>query len=73
MGVNVMMDLCFDPNLVLLYGKRRLRRLFWRVRAEIRRQIKSRSNKLHKKRFNFNYDHFSYSLNFDNGNFGFFC
>ncbi|GMN52648.1 hypothetical protein TIFTF001_021791 [Ficus carica] len=72
-GVHKVMELCFDPNnVVLVYGKRRLRRLFWRVRAHIRRQIKSH-NKLHNQRFSFSYDPFTYSLNFDNGNFGFFC
>ncbi|KAJ4832267.1 hypothetical protein Tsubulata_012211 [Turnera subulata] len=60
---------CFDPNVVALCGKRKLRSLFWRVRAEVRRHVKNRS----KKRFSFHYDPFSYSLNFDNGNFGFFC
>lgn len=52
------------------FGKRRLRSLFWRVRADIkRRQMKKARSKN-----NFNYDPFSYSLNFDNdANFGFFC
>ena len=64
-------EFCFDPHVVVLRGKRKLRRLFWRVRAEVRRQVKSRAKE--QKRFNFNYDPFSYALNFDNGNFGFFC
>ncbi|KAF8389542.1 hypothetical protein HHK36_024057 [Tetracentron sinense] len=59
----------FDPSLVFGSGKRRFRSLFWRVRAEIRRQVKGRS----KQRFNFNYDPFSYALNFDNGDSGFNC
>ncbi|PON87724.1 hypothetical protein TorRG33x02_164190 [Trema orientale] len=75
MGVVTLIELCFDPNVGLLYGKTRLRRVFWRVRAEIKRQVKSRRRRseLHKKSFGFNYDPFSYALNFDDGNFGFFC
>ncbi|KAK4572701.1 hypothetical protein RGQ29_030933 [Quercus rubra] len=65
-------EFCFDPNVVVLRGKRKLRSLFWRVRAEVRRQVKSHRAK-EQKRFSFNYDPFSYALNFDNGNFGFIC
>ncbi|KAI5581176.1 hypothetical protein POPTR_007G000801v4 [Populus trichocarpa] len=61
---------CVDSNRVVLCGKRKLRSLFWRVRAEIRRQVKSSKSK---QRLSFNYDPFSYALNFDDGNFGFFC
>ncbi|KAL2323932.1 hypothetical protein Fmac_022990 [Flemingia macrophylla] len=54
--------------LVVVHGKRRLRSLFWRVRADIRRQMKkARSNNNN----NFSYDPFSYSLNFDDGHFSF--
>lgn len=60
----------FDPSVVVVCGKRKLRSWFWRVRAGIRRQIRSSRSK---QRFSFNYDPFSYALNFDNGNFGFFC
>ncbi|KAM6545833.1 hypothetical protein CsatB_026569 [Cannabis sativa] len=75
MGVNLMLELCFDPNGVMVYGKRRLRKLFRRVRAQIKRHVNysRRSSKLHKKSFSFNYDPLSYALNFDDGNFGFFC
>ncbi|KAG7942702.1 hypothetical protein I3843_15G000700 [Carya illinoinensis] len=40
--------------------------LFWRVKVEVRRQVKARA-KQHK-RFSFHYDPFSYALNFDNEN-----
>ncbi|KAI6669994.1 hypothetical protein NL676_004879 [Syzygium grande] len=82
MGVANMTGLCLEASLVLLGGKRKLRSLFWRVRAEMKRQaLKNKSiiiwsrNKKKKKnqRFSFQYDPFSYALNFDNGNFGFFC
>ncbi|KAK8265066.1 hypothetical protein V6Z11_D12G153600 [Gossypium hirsutum] len=46
-----------------LCGKRKLRSLFWRVRAEIRRQVKGRTSK---QKFSFHFDPFSYALNFDN-------
>ncbi|KAG5241003.1 pyruvate carboxylase [Salix suchowensis] len=59
-----------DSNRLVLSGKRKLRSLFWRVRAEIRRQVK---NSKSKQRLSFHYDPFSYALNFDDGNFGFFC
>ncbi|KAL9378767.1 hypothetical protein Peur_030102 [Populus x canadensis] len=57
---------CVDSNRVVLCGKRKLRSLFWRIRAEIRRQVKSSKSK---QRLSFNYDPFSYALNFDDGNF----
>ncbi|KAK7270126.1 hypothetical protein RIF29_23045 [Crotalaria pallida] len=69
MGV---MCCCFEPRLALVHGKRKLRRLFRRVRADIKRKVKAQSTK---KNFNFNYDPLSYSLNFDDddGHFGLFC
>ncbi|KAK7343293.1 hypothetical protein VNO77_11931 [Canavalia gladiata] len=66
----VIMSCWCGPHAVVVHGKRRLRSLFWRVRANVKRQMKSRS---YNKNFNFHYDPFSYSLNFDDGNFGFFC
>ncbi|OMO98223.1 hypothetical protein CCACVL1_04290 [Corchorus capsularis] len=62
---------CFDPNGVVMCGKRKFRSLFWRIRAEIRRQMKAARTS--KQKFSFQYDPFSYALNFDNGNFGFLC
>lgn len=50
--------------------KRKIRRFFRLVRAEIGRQMAARSRR--KKNLSFHYDPFSYSLNFDDGNFGFF-
>ncbi|KAJ1436364.1 hypothetical protein SESBI_04396 [Sesbania bispinosa] len=60
----MMMSWCIEPRLVLVHGKRKVRSLFWKVRADVKRQMKARSMK---KNFNFNYDPFSYSLNFDDG------
>lgn len=57
------------PEVVWGKSKKKVRRLFWWVRAELRKLVKMR-----KKRFcSFHYDPLSYSLNFDDGNFGFFC
>ncbi|KAK5838217.1 hypothetical protein PVK06_006944 [Gossypium arboreum] len=67
MGV---VGLCFEPKMVVMQGKRKLRSMFLKVRAEIRRQMKVRTSK---HEFSFHYDPFSYALNFDNGNFGFVC
>ncbi|KAG4208998.1 hypothetical protein ERO13_A03G167650v2 [Gossypium hirsutum] len=67
MGV---VGLCFEPKMVVMQGKRKLRSKFLKVRAEIRRQMKVRTSK---HEFSFHYDPFSYALNFDNGNFGFVC
>lgn len=53
-------------------GQRRMRSLFWRLRAEMRRQVsKGRARK--RQRFSFRYDPLSYALNFDDGCYGFFC
>lgn len=61
-------SIILEPTtLVLCRGKRRCRSLYWRVRAEIRRQVKGRS----RTRFSFQYDPFSYALNFDDGGSGF--
>ncbi|CAD5193697.1 unnamed protein product [Musa acuminata subsp. burmannicoides] len=54
-----------EAGVALAGGKRRFRSLYWRLRAEIRRQLgKARESK---QRFSFHYDPFSYALNFDDG------
>ncbi|KAK9117812.1 hypothetical protein Scep_015905 [Stephania cephalantha] len=56
--------------------RRRVRSLFWRVRAEIRRQVKKKNNTSashHRRNFSFHYDPFSYALNFDNTCSAFLC
>ncbi|CAD5170835.1 hypothetical protein OPV22_007386 [Ensete ventricosum] len=58
-----------DAGVVLGGGKRRFKSLYWRLRAEIRRQLaKGRESK---QRFSFHYDPYSYALNFDDGCSGF--
>lgn len=61
---------CFEFESMAVHGKRRLRSLFWRVRAYMKRQMKKRACS---SKTNFNYDPLSYSLNFDDGKFLFFC
>lgn len=49
-------------------GKRGFRSLYWKLRAEIKRQVsKGRSQK---QRLSFHYDAFSYALNFDDASSG---
>lgn len=48
--------------------KKKLVSLYWKLRAEIRRQFGAR-----KQRFSFHYDPFSYALNFDDGCSAFLC
>ncbi|KAK7357941.1 hypothetical protein VNO80_17238 [Phaseolus coccineus] len=56
----------FEPRVVAVHCRRRLRSLFWRVRAYMKRQMKKKACS---SKTNFNYDPLSYSLNFDDGNF----
>ncbi|ERN03409.1 hypothetical protein AMTRI_Chr02g261860 [Amborella trichopoda] len=45
------------------YGKKWCRSLFWKVRAHVKKAMKSGSER----RLRFQYDAWSYSLNFDDG------
>lgn len=78
--MGVVENFCYyERSMAILRGKRKLRRLFWRVRAEIRRQMKDVLHHHHRRRrcscskLSFQYDSFSYALNFDNDSSGFFC
>ncbi|ESW14732.1 hypothetical protein PHAVU_007G012800 [Phaseolus vulgaris] len=64
----VMLCFCFEfePRVVAVHGRRRLRSLCWRVRAYVKRQMKKKACS---RKNNFNYDPLSYSLNFDDGSF----
>ncbi|KAH7663371.1 hypothetical protein IHE45_14G049400 [Dioscorea alata] len=44
-------------------GKKRVMSLYWRMRAEFRRQVM----RSYKKQHSFHYDPFSYARNFDDG------
>ncbi|GFP96349.1 hypothetical protein PHJA_001779000 [Phtheirospermum japonicum] len=44
-------------------GKKQCRSLYWRIRAEIKKVVKNGS----KQQVKFQYDPYSYSLNFDDG------
>ena len=51
----------------VVYGKKMLKRLVLRVKTMMMMKKKERTD------FSFCYDPLSYALNFDDGNFGFFC
>lgn len=57
-----------ETGMGLCGGKKKLVSLYWRLRAEIRRQLGAR-----KQRYSFHYDPFSYALNFDDGCSAFLC
>ncbi|PHU17276.1 hypothetical protein BC332_12971 [Capsicum chinense] len=65
--MGLVVEMCCNSRLVLLYRKRKLRSTFLKFKAQFLNQ-KKKNNKL-----SFHYDPLSYALNFDNGNFGFFC
>ena len=69
--MEVVIGVYCEPWILVEQGKKKLRSLFWRAKAHVKRQIMWR--KMEKQRFSFHYDSFSYSLNFDDGDFGFFC
>lgn len=69
--MEVVIGVYCEPCILIRYGKKKLRSLFWRARGHVQRQMMWK--KMDKQRFSFHYDYFSYSLNFDNGDFGFLC
>lgn len=68
MGAEEDVGVYCDSNAAYVYGMKMLKRLVWRVRAEMRKKQKKQKND-----FSFCYDPLSYALNFDDGDFGFFC
>ncbi|KAF9609352.1 hypothetical protein IFM89_015607 [Coptis chinensis] len=52
---------------VKLVNEKQCRRVFWRMRAAMKKAMKNGS----KKKLNFEYDPSSYALNFDDGSCGF--
>ncbi|KAL8519806.1 hypothetical protein ACS0TY_010661 [Phlomoides rotata] len=74
MGVDDHVALVYCDSAAAAYGKKLLKRFVWRVRAEMKKKKKSCFLKKHRTHhFTFCYDPMSYALNFDDGNFGFFC
>ncbi|CAN4090369.1 unnamed protein product [Withania somnifera] len=65
--MGLVVDMWCNSRLVRLYRKRKLRSIFLKLKAQFLMK-NNKSNKL-----SFHYDPLSYALNFDNGNFGFFC
>jgi hypothetical protein len=59
------MGLLENLEWVNVYGKKRCRSLFWRMRAAVKRAAVKNGN--NKQRLKFQYDPSSYALNFDDG------
>ncbi|GAU31475.1 hypothetical protein TSUD_386390 [Trifolium subterraneum] len=57
------MGLLENLEWVNVYGKKRCRSLFWRMRAAVKRALKNGN----KQKLKFQYDPSSYALNFDDG------
>ncbi|CAJ2648699.1 hypothetical protein L195_g039381 [Trifolium pratense] len=57
------MGLLENLEWVNVYGKKRCRSLFWRMRAAVKRALKNGNNQ----KLKFQYDPSSYALNFDDG------
>lgn len=69
--MEVVIEVYCEPLMLIGYGKKKFKSMLWRVKAQVRRQMLKK--KMEQQRFSFHYDPFSYALNFDDGDFGFFC
>lgn len=66
MDMGFVVEMCCNSRLVFLYRKKKLRNIFLKFKGQFLNEKK-------KNKLSFHYDPLSYALNFDNGNFGFFC